>query len=264
MSNIIEKHEVSRLAEEYQNILNKTHEGLELLLDAQARMEMIFGQCSSIIPNNELRLYSSGIGGKDRFKNESHQEIRKNAWRHVLKAGEIENFMTTQDKGIINTKINNNEIPEFTIENIYGTLEGFALSVNDNIQKIANDVYRYFHPYNSRYKTNKKYRLGEKAIMVDAVECVRGFWRLRYDSEVFDIHRLCCLLDGKGVPKRGDTLDSHIREKMWKKETECENEYVFCRWYKAGTIHFKFKRPDLVKKINELAGNDTDLPGEGE
>lgn len=37
----------------------------------------------------------------------------------------------------------------------------------------------------------------------------------------------------------------------------CETEFFRCQWYKGETLHIEFKRPDLIAKLNALAGGKT-------
>jgi hypothetical protein len=63
-------------------------------------------------------------------------------------------------------------------------------------------------------------------------------------------------LDGRGVAKYPEDAVTKINEAIGDKQWECETEYFAIRRYKKGSMHIRFKRLDLVRRLNKLAGGN--------
>ena len=62
------------------------------------------------------------------------------------------------------------------------------------------------------------------------------------------------LIDGAGISKYPENAITAI-ENAAKNQDFAETEYFRFQWYKNGNLHIKFKRMDLVNKINQIAGD---------
>ena len=109
------------------------------------------------------------------------------------------------------------------------------------------------------YKTNQRYHIGKKVILICAVSSYGiqsgTSQHLRALDNVF--HRL----DGKGTPKYPDDLVTGLSETIRKKAAVAETPYFRCKWYRNGNLHVEFKRLDLLKELNRIGGNHEQVPG---
>ena len=78
----------------------------------------------------------------------------------------------------------------------------------------------------------------------------------RSEKDLISMENTFRLLDGKGVCKYPGDLATKIKDAIKRDRWECENEYFEARWYKKGSLHIRFKRLDLVERLNALAGGN--------
>ncbi len=64
------------------------------------------------------------------------------------------------------------------------------------------------------------------------------------------------LLDGRGVAKYPEDAVTKINEAIGDKQWECETEYFAFHRYKKDSMHICFRRLDLVRRLNKLAGGN--------
>lgn len=111
------------------------------------------------------------------------------------------------------------------------------------------------------YKTNNPCMFGKRIIIAPLLDVWRSGW-VRFSSDghtkIDDLARPFYVLDGRNVPdyrvSDGAKLDAFFSENQFNgKVFECD--YFSVRYYKKGSAHITFKRPDLVEKINNLVAS---------
>lgn len=96
------------------------------------------------------------------------------------------------------------------------------------------------------------------AIMEMAVEFSPGYGfftssTYRFD-QLDDLERILSLLAGRSIPEARNSLATRIGEKlsMDRRQAGYEDELFEIRWFKNGNLHVRFKRQDLVQKMNRI------------
>lgn len=78
-------------------------------------------------------------------------------------------------------------------------------------------------------------------------------WSWRKD-QLADLERMLFLLDGKPIPEnRGDVttrLMEHIRDNPSK--DVYDDDFFRIRYLQKRTAHLKFKRPELIERMNDI------------
>lgn len=145
-------------------------------------------------------------------------------------------------------------IPAVSEANILSTFEQLYLNKGDVFER---GVINVFKGLSWDFKTNSPCKFGGKIIVSGLVKCDRwGFgllWGWQRDR-LADLERMLMLLDGKPVPDNRENitihLDEHIRSVQGK---ECyEDEMFSIRYFKKGSAHITFRKPELVDRLNDI------------
>ena len=113
-------------------------------------------------------------------------------------------------------------------------------------------------PQRTRYKTNVREEIGKRVILPHAISSYGSNYYILNDyfrPLMNSLDRLFHILDSERTPKI--MLFERLHYAMHQKQQCYQDEYVRIKWYKkTGTIHIEFMRPDIIQKINALAGGD--------
>lgn len=152
-------------------------------------------------------------------------------------------------------------LPEITESNILAMMETTLNNVGAMLEEAVLEVFDWLMPRNWRleYKTNQKsqWELKEKLILTG---CIQGsysrstpFQVNHYrQKEITALDNVFAMLDGKGIVKThyGPLTDAICKSADGTGETE----YFAFKCYSNCNLHLKFKRMDLVEKLNSMAG----------
>lgn len=146
------------------------------------------------------------------------------------------------------------DIPEISEANILSTFEQLNQSKAEVFER---GIINVFKGLSWDYKTNSPCFFGKKIIMNNLVTHNRWGYSLTSGyrrDQLTDLERMLFLLDGKAIPdNRADisiNLMNHIRDNLGK--DVYEDAYFSIRYFQKGTAHVTFKRPELVKKMNDI------------
>lgn len=224
-------------------------EQIKIMGDAYDRIKTVCKNLGIYSPfSSRLNLYGDFPCG------DLEEETRKRIWDAVVEQTDMKSFINAKKRRELSDQIEKDELPEITLENIYGMINTFASQVNDLFEETVWSVYETMNPRWKHYKTNSDC-IGKRRIISGALD---GYGHINYHKEphINDIDSVFHLLDGKGTAKTrpGSTkLTDAFRYALCKKEHAFETEYFKCKWYGgACTLHLEFKRMDLVDKFNEI------------
>ncbi len=248
---LIEHQKISALVDNYRQVQADVAQAFALLQGAKDRMEAAFGgyNCSlfegSSLPELSLRQGAA----------KSEKKIRKQAWDYIFTVLELRSFISEKRYRDLQRQLQENKLPEITTETVYATLESVHSTIQELMTEAVVELFDQLRSRNSGYVTNKLFAVGEKVILCHIFDVRYGFTLSHHDDQVLrSMDNVFHLLDGKGSPKYPHDLVTHVREAMQQEEQFCETDYFFCKWYKLGTMHIRFKRLDLLKKLNEIGG----------
>jgi len=185
------------------------------------------------------------------------KSLRSHAWRAIIEKMELRHMMSTKRRDELDKSIQDGELPEITAENIFATCAGLIDNVHDYLNEAVQEVFDFLRPPHSRYKTNSEFEIGKRVIVR---VCYYTGWNHPHidynDQNLSNLHNVFALLDGCGPCK---TYHGPIHDAV--QSMECfgivkETEYFRLKICKNGNMHVEFKRPDLVKKLNEIAGGN--------
>ena len=172
----------------------------------------------------------------------------------------LEKYLSSARTRELRSQIENpKELPEIDIQVVMDMIQNVSGNMDQYIKEAAAEVFDMLRPRYADYKTNERFRIGNKVILT-------AFYPSRWgDKPHIDYNRtqdfrnldnVFHLLDGKGAVDtyRGplmDSIESGIDFGEWH-----ETEYFKFKMFKNGNIHITFKRMDLVQALNERCGDN--------
>jgi hypothetical protein len=187
------------------------------------------------------------------------EHLLKMFWRTVVAQSGIKNIMSVRTQQELERQLNNPEsLPPFTVQNIHSFLDGLLEKAKDFVDEAIEEIYEFLTPQRTGYKTNVPEEIGKRVILPDVLSSygpnyyvLNDYFRPLMNS----LDRLFHILDGERTPKI--MLFERLHHAVRQKQQCYQDEYFKIKWYrKTGTIHIEFMRPDIVQKINALAGGD--------
>lgn len=170
-------------------------------------------------------------------------QIDGKAWDLLMKESGLRTFMDSSARDQWDEATRGCNTPPLTAENIKHT---FADLYNQRGSMFERGVIKSFQDLSWDYKTNSPCKFGKKII----VEYMGGVgWSpcSTRCNKIDDLERVFHILDGKPEPDHRDGWYARLCGK-----TEAESDYIIGKRCKNGNGHFKFKRLDLVDKMNTI------------
>jgi hypothetical protein len=190
---------------------------------------------------------------RDDFMKHARKITDTEAWSHIIEVTDLERLMDKKAKDELYQALLTDP-PEVTLDNIYATLDGFALNADMIFKRgIANA----FSKLDRKFRSHDGFKIGSRAILTGMFDGM-GFYNYHRDMEstMMDIERTFLVLDGKSPSTYAGIIgilrNARSRGRCEAHQTEVENEYFLVRCYKNGNCHLWFKRDDLVERVNKL------------
>jgi hypothetical protein len=261
---IVQYSVIESIVNGYEEVQADVTRAFDLLEKAKARLGEVLLKDSPYLWEGQISCYGLPDSAK-----ESKAYIKRNVWQYLVNKSGIKDYMSIKEREKFEAQIYDSkketELPELTINNVLATFNGFTKNAGRMRTNAAKEVFNWLRPSKfNTYKTNKKYKIGKKAI----IDRVFGLsWpgcpqlNYSYEQEVKALENIFTLLDGKGIRHYPDDILTKIKTACDNKQTHFENEYFALKWFKKGTLHITFKRQDLLDQLN-LIGNDASLGNE--
>jgi hypothetical protein len=118
-------------------------------------------------------------------------------------------------------------------------------------------VINVFRGLSWNYKTNCPCKFGSKIIVNNLVRWDRWGFHLitgQQADRLADLERMLHLFSGKPIPDNRENitihLDDHTQSVQGKEDYE--DEMFSIRYFKKGSAHITFRKPELVDRLNEI------------
>lgn len=184
--------------------------------------------------------------------------IKKDAWAVIVERMELRRLLSIQRRNELDAQIEKGELPELTDESVLALFETSAANVNTYMEEAVKEVFEFLRPRQSRYKTNTEFELGKRVILTWQVEkgWSNGAFRVNYhrDKYLTALDNVFHMIDGKGPIKtyHGPLYDAITNSPDGTGKTD----YFKFRCCINGNLHLEFLRPDLVARLNAIAGGN--------
>jgi hypothetical protein len=275
--------EVEEISENYEI---KTFDQISnLVIQFNRERELVNGQIMAFYKNHKYvgkYLYLNvGKDAKDdswrsetltetmkRKLNEFNSLIKKRYWRDAINLREIQERVTTVNSKKIDSLIADFTKMEFTESNIrqliLNVIADYPRMILESIQWMFDEMTRYalkdyrwsdecdknIHYFNG-WKTNKGYIVNEKVIIPSFHVNWDSSRYMVSDSQqrmIDDFTKVMSYFDGKiSSNNAGATVNEAL---CVGQNTKINTKYFEISVYKKGTIHFKFKDKDLLRRFN--------------
>jgi hypothetical protein len=188
------------------------------------------------------------------------RELRRDCWDTLVERTQIRRIMSIKAWETFSRELQDGEPPPITVETVNGMLAGLQADIPDMLKAAVDEVFEFLRPHHSQFKTNTEYALGERVVLNYYVE--RGFgktWHVNYTRQqnLLALENVFRMLDGKVQSERAghySDLESAIRTCPEGGPCAGQTEYFEFKGHKKQTLHLRFRRMDLVKKLNAMAG----------
>lgn len=260
---------VHMIVENVRQAQSDLHEAFCLLQGAKERLAACLGSGREVGYNDHL--WSSTLSDYDlpRRAHEIEAQITRRAWAYLISHMGMQHYMTEARQHELRAQLDAGQFPVLTVDNVLSTLEGLTTQVGGLLLEFIIEVFDWLRPSPrsrlGQLKTNKQFLVPYTVIVGYAVEKnYHHTFRLNYHREanMRSLGNALALLDGRGVQRYPEDLVTHLKTALHSccSGQAAEVPYMTVKPYGNGNLHIKFRRRDLIDKLNHM-GSDVTLPG---
>ena len=185
------------------------------------------------------------------------RELRRQAWQALIERMEIRKYMSIAAWTTFQKQIDDGEPPPINVATIKGMIDQFQADIPDMLQVAVKEVFEWLRPTGDRYKTNSQFEIGERVVLTWMVERSFGRWRVRYDREqnLLALENVFAIVGGL-VPQQAGYYSALSTAIKACPPESCHGatDLMEFRGYGNGNLHLRFRRMDLVRRLNAVAG----------
>jgi len=253
--------------------------GFELLASAEERLNTSF----VLGGHNPIRLQDRFGCGIRMDPDAVIERLARQTWWYIVERLELRRMLSVERWTELERKLYNEhtyELPPITEEAVNAFAQHYIESLPDMITEAVVEVFEWLRPRPhtkvGKLKTNTELEVGRRVILGYMVE--RNFpgrrdggFHVRYGYRgaceaaqmLIALENVFHALDG-----RGQIAQSHKSELQWQIDAAdgpSHGETDLFRWRSCenGNLHLEFKRLDLLRRFNQLAGGARLRPASG-
>lgn len=178
------------------------------------------------------------------------RDLDRAFWRRAFDLTGFSKLMDYEAKNKFERDLENDP-PEFTMENIKTTFLALFQDADEMFNRGIVNVFKQLSP---DFKRHDCFKVAEKIILQYTCDSFYDYPFIHYGKGqiINDVDRVFKILDSQQHNSREleSALNTH-----WKANghgSVYEDDYYQVKAYKNGNTHWKFKRLDLLEKVNEL------------
>ncbi|EFB3305124.1 DUF4942 domain-containing protein [Escherichia coli] len=180
--------------------------------------------------------------------------LDREIWRDLMQRSGILSLMDAQARDTWYRSLEYDNFPEISEANILSTFEQLHQNKDEVFER---GVINVFRGLSWNYKTNCPCKFGSKIIVNNLVRWDRWGFHLitgQQTDRVADLERMLHLFSGNPIPDNRENiiirLDEHIQSVQGK--TCYEDEMFSIRYFKKGSAHITFRKPELIDRLNDI------------
>lgn len=260
---LAQRQTVEHLVREFKAAETKVRQGFALCLEAEHALNAAFtlGHHNSFHVGERRHAWISWNQA-----DEAIERLTRQAWVCIVERLELRRMMSMARWRELQKMLNEGELPPIEVATVINFAAGYAVSVDTMVAEAVAEAFNFLRPharYNT-FKTNSLYEVGERVILDGYTSWCKYLERYdvnhHYEQQLTAIERVFHALDGRGVVSKSHYSDLSNAIKSKTCDGTGETEYFAFKCYKKGTLHLRFKRLDLLKRLNEVAGGATLKP----
>lgn len=245
-------------------------EAYELIERADKIYQRSFGTLHNIHPSNHAYLLEQITESANSY-----------AWSQIYHMTHLEQIMSVEASKKVKDRIYSNDIEPLTQENLNAMLTTAVQNSTEFMRQAIKEIYDLLTPgktnsYRQNLKTNRKNAaaIGKKVILLNMVEHhwmnyidnPYDYWNIDYEREIqlIQLDKIFHAIDGKSILNT-DAYRSPLVDSIKKMPTSScmgETEYFRFKCCINTNLHLEFKKPEIVKYINQSVGVSNILKGE--
>ena len=187
------------------------------------------------------------------------EALKRDTWKAFVERLEIRAMLSVARAKELDTQLERGELPEITEASVFAFARGYAEQLDTMLREAVEEVFDFLRPRGSQYKTNTEFALGKKCILEyrvdsDWLTCFRvNHYR---EAELTALENMFSALDGKGQVHKNHRADivNAINATRLDSDGRWSTDYFEGRCFRNRNLHLSFKRPDLVARLNRIAG----------
>ena len=223
----------------------------------------------------EISVLTESIGGKTTRDWSMKQDFRCGCWlmekpetamkaitrnldreicRDLMQRSRMLSLMDAQARDTWYRSLEYDNFPEISEANILSTFEQLHQNKDEVFER---GVINVFRGLSWNYKTNSPCKFGSKIIINNLVRWDRWRFHLitgQQTDRLADLERMLHLFSDKPIPDNRENitirLDGHIQSVQGKERYE--DEMFSIRYFKKGSAHITFRKPELVDRLNDI------------
>ncbi len=252
---MVQRSTVEHLVRTYELAEKNIREGCRLISESEKALSAVFviGEARGIDFRDEQT--RSRLNFED--PTDGIQYLRKQIWRVLVERLEVRRMMSlAKAKELTDWLEKQSGDEDVTVDSVLGFFRYYVENLGTMLEEQVGEVYEMLRPRHDRFKTNSQYEIGERVILSGWVSRPYKGWReakpnYHYSPNYYAIDNVFSSLDGRGsiAKEYRSELESAVH-----KEATGETTYFEYRACMNGNLHLRFKRMDLVKKFNAIAG----------
>lgn len=216
-------------------------------------------------PHKSISVDASRGRGADNFgdPDDCIERMQRQAWSELVDRLELRRVLSAERWRLLQKRLDGRDpdqppMPRITEENVVAFAREYGEGMRELFAEKVAAVFERLRPHHSEYKTNTELEVGERVILNCIVErAFRGGFRLNYhdrSGQLAELESVFQALDGQGdaVKVHRSQLEDAIEASG--KAGVGRTAYFEFRCHKKGTLHLKFTRMDLVRRLNIIAG----------
>lgn len=238
---------------------NTVRVAFRMLVDAEARLNHVFRGAEY----GSISIEAGRYGTRFNDPEETIEKLARGAWRVIVERLELKRMMSVKRWEALQHTLDREKLPPITEENVVAFAEQHLASLGEMLTEAVGEVYEWLRPWSgskaAQYKTNPKLEIERRVVLTWMVEpgYKAGHLHVRYgrsSQQLTALENVFSALDGRGSISKGyhSLLETAVNE------TPCgeqgETAYFRFRAYRNGNLHVEFKRLDLLKRFNQVAG----------
>lgn len=233
-------------------------EGYDQVREAMQRTSKAVKRMNLTQSYNPVGLYLCNSGNRGYSREIFIKDLDAALWRHALEALGMDKLMGAKQKMEFRNQLEG-EPPAFEVETVYATISGWTAGAADTFEQSVMDCWDNL---SHGFKSNDGL-FGERAIYDYAVRYCEftdfyswtygTSWRTSVRDKLHDLERIFSILDRQPLEIHTvDLVNENFRSKAEGKAQTFTGPYFRLKWFKKGTLHIHFTRPDLIDQVNEI------------
>lgn len=252
---------LSQSLEEYQELRERVEALFEQLLAIEERLGVLFEGQGNTGAIRTISLHSSRGHAIDYADAEEVlTDAERQIWGCIVARSGIYRMLSNKRAREISQMLDCEKLPPLSYASVSQWIQDAQGTAADLLREKVIEVFDWLRPH-TNYKTNDKFVIGKRVVLEYMVEKadLRWTWAPRVNHHrtpmLVSLETLFKSLDGKGQTTSGWKSDLQLAiEAAPQDDPKGETEFFSFRVFRNGHLHLAFKRPDLVTKLNAIAG----------